>query len=250
MKPGPILVVLGVYLCGLTSAVADIVVPYTVDVGGSLGGPLNGLSARATFRASGSSLTVLLENTSTGLPPAADVSDSLLVSLGINLPGVDIVSGAAAIIGPGSVGLGQWSGRTAGDSVAEQWLWTNDFGGDLMESYRHVISTSNGQGGGTSHRFDGGDPHAVDGPFGGIAAAPPLLAVPANRYAVSNSIEFTLTLTGPISEAELAAAARAAIVEFGSDARYLTAPAPEPGTSALLFIFGAALRRVRRETRC
>jgi len=250
MKLSPILVVLAVYLCGLSSTVADIVVHYTIDAGGSLGGPLNGLSARATFRTSSTSLTVLLENTSTGLPPAADVSDSLLVSLGINLPGVDIASGDAAIIGPGSIGLGQWSSRTAGDSVAEQWLWTNDFGGDLMESYRHVISTSNGQGGGTSHRFDGGDPHAVSGPFGGIAAAPSLLTVPPNRYAVSGSIEFTLTLTGPISEAQLAAAARAAIVEFGSDARYLTAPTPEPSASALLFIFCAVLRRVRRETRC
>jgi len=207
---------------------------------------LSGLAARATFELNGPHLSVLLENTSVGVPPSFQAADSLLVSWGLNLPdGVTIASGEAAVIGPGSVGLGIWSNRVAGDSVGEEWIWTNDFGGDLMESYAQVISTSSGQGGGTVTRFDGGS-GTVDGPWGGIAANPVLVAIPSNRAAVCNSILFELTLTAGLTDAELAAAAHNSIVEFGSDQRYLT-PAPEPASGVSLTLL--ALCRRRRQPR-
>ena len=34
-----------------------------------------------------------------------------------------------------------FAGRGPGDSVAEQWLWTNDFGSDLLANYAQIIST-------------------------------------------------------------------------------------------------------------
>ncbi len=227
------------FLCTLAAlasapyAAADIIVEYTADAGGNNNEPLNGLAARGTFAIDGNQLSVLLENTSTGVPDSFEVSDSLLVSLGINLPGVDILSGDAAVVGPGSIGLGSWSDRVAGDSVAEEWLWTNDFGGDLMEAYQHVISTSNGQGGGETTRFDGGN-GTVNGPFGGIAADPPILEIPGNQPAVSDSICYELTLTGTLTEEQLLPAANASIIEFGSDQRYLSTP--EPASAALLLM--------------
>lgn len=226
----------------LAPAHADIVVDYVVDAGGNNSDPLNGLAARATYTLSGDQLSILLENTSAGVPVGFDTSDSLLVSLGINLPGVQFATGDAADIGPGSIGIGTWATRGPGESVGEEWLWTNDFGGDLLELYAQVISTSQGQGGGLTTRFDGGS-GTVGGPFGGIAADPVLRSIPGSQHAVSDSIRFELTLSAPLTEAELRPAARASIVEYGSDQRYLRVP--EPASIALVGIGVAALRRRR-----
>jgi hypothetical protein len=224
-------------------APADIIVNYGLDGGGTNQDPLNGLAARATFALAGTHLSVLLEDTSTGVPASFDTADSLLVSVGLNLPGgVYIVGGNSAVIGPGSHGLGSWSSRVAGDSVAEQWLWTNDFGGDLMEAYAQVISTSSGQGGGTVTRFDGQN-GTVGGPFGGIAADPPWRSIPDNQPAVGDSILFELTLSDTLSAAQLGAAANASIVEYGSDARYLLVPEP---AGLLLAALGLCASRARR----
>jgi len=230
---------------GAPCAHGAYIVDYVVDAGGNTSDPLNGLAARATFDLTGTQLTILLENASTGVPVGFNAADSLLVSLGMNLPdGVSIFSGNAALVGPGSHGVGSWAGRAAGASVGEEWIWTNDFGGDLMAPYAQVISTSSGQGGGTLTRFDGGH-GSVDGPYGGITADPPILPVPGNKPAVADSIVFTITLTEGLSDAQLAAVADASIVEFGSNARYLTAnTTPEPA-SLLLVLAGVVLRRRR-----
>ncbi len=221
----------------IASARADLIVDYIHDAGGSSSAPLNGLAARATFGIEGTQLSILLENTSTGVPDGFAVADSLLVSIGFNLPdGVWIAQGNAALIGPGSVGLGLWSSRTAGDSVGEEWIWTNGSGGDLLQNYAQVISTSAGHGGGPVTRFDGGS-GTVGGPFGGIAANPPLLQVPGTQPAVSNAISFDLTLNAALSETELLAVAHTGIVEFGSNARYLV---PEP-TSLFALLLGIAV---------
>ncbi|MFH1747119.1 MAG: PEP-CTERM sorting domain-containing protein [Planctomycetota bacterium] len=223
-------------------ALSSVVVCYSVDMGGNNTEPLDGLAARGTFELSGTSLIIYLENISTGMPASFDVGDSMLVSLGMNLPGVDFASGDAAVIAGGSTGIGAWSDRTAGDSVAEQWIWTNDFGGDFMEAYQHVISTSSGQGGGTSTRFDGLS-GTVNGPSGGMATELPLLNVPGSWPAVSHSIRYELTLTDTLTESQLQEVADASIVEFGSDARYLGVP--EPATMIMLVIGGLLYGRRR-----
>lgn len=233
--------VLSVLIVAAT-AYADVIVSYTVDAGGNNNEPLNGLSARATFSVSGDHVTILLENTSAGVPDSFDSADSLLVSIGFDLPDMAILTGDAAVIGPGSFGLGEWAGRAAGDSVAEEWLWTNDFGGDLMDSYAQVISTSSGQGGGTVTRFDGLS-GTVSGPYGGVAADPPHRTIPDSKPAVSDSIRFELTLTGALTDDQLWTVAQESIVEFGSDQRYLATPEPH---SLALLLLGAVLARSRR----
>lgn len=225
------------------TAGADVIVDYTVDLGGNNNEPLNGLTARATFSIDGDQFTVLLANPSTGVPSGFEVSDSLLVSLAMNLPeGIEFLSGDAAVIGPDSIGLGLWADRGPGDSVGEQWLWTNDFGADLLSPFAQVISTSNGQGGGETMRFDG-MPGSVGGPFGGIAADPPILRVPSNQVAVSDDIMFELTLSAAMSEQQLRFVAENSVVEFGSDQRYLGVPEP---TALVLFGMGGLLMLRRR----
>ncbi len=241
-------------LCAVTPVLAAgspcagslITVSYTVDAGGDNNAPLNGLAASASFRIDDLTLTIVLTNDSSGAPGGADVSDSLLVSLAFNLPaGVHIAGGDSAAIAAGSVGLGSWSALGPGDSVGDEWLWTNEFGGDLLEEYRQVISTSQGQGGGQTLSFEGEEHPNVSGPFGGIAAAPPIFNVPGSKPAVSDSIRFQLTLSRALSAAELQGVALGSIVEFGSDFQYLTA-VPSPGPLPLLLAAGVVAWRQRR----
>ncbi len=229
------------------SSHAGLIVDFNRDAGGENTNPLNGLSARATFDIDGLAMTILLENTSTGAPDGFDVSDSLLVSIGFDLGDVRIVSSESAVIGVGSFGLGAWSARGEGDAVNEEWAWTNDGGGDRLESFAQVISTSNGFGSGIHTRFDGVENGNVGGPFGGIAPTPLLFDVPDAQHAVSNAILFSLTLSDTLSQLELERVANRAIVEFGSDTRYLGAPGPS--AVALLLLAGLARRR-RRRTLC
>lgn len=239
---GGALLALGLVVAATSADVIEFSVDYTADAGGLNTAPLNGLAARATFSLDDAELTILLENTSTDVPAGFEVSDSLLVSLGFNLTdGVSILAGNSALIGPDSAGLGAWWKRGPGNSVSEEWIWTNDFGGDLMSDYAQVLSTSSGQGGGTVTRFDGRS-GSVGGPYGGIAANPVLMEIPRNQRAVSDSILFSLTLSGPLTGPELRTVADTSIVEFGSDQRYL-APVPEPASLAILGLLVTLLRR-------
>lgn len=233
---------------GAGVASADVIVDYAVDAGGSNNNPLNGLSARATFTLTkgGTGLCVQLTNTSTGLPDGFDTAASLLVSLGMNL-GVDFVSGDAAVIGAGSQGLGKWSSLAPGATVADEWVYSNDGAGDLLQGYSQVITTSSGLNGAVAAHFSPGSGN-IGGPYGGIAADPVLKSIPDNQRAVSDTIVFDLTLATGITEGELRAALEDSIVEFGSDVRYLTPSVviPAPGAALLCVLGLAAMRRMSR----
>jgi len=240
-------------LCGAAAVVviaasshAGFVVDYTRDAGGHNMNPLNGLSARATFDLDDVAMTVLVENTSTGAPDGFDVADSLLTSIAFNLvDGVTILHGESAVIGAGSFGLGTWAKLGAGDAVNEEWAWTNDGGGDRLESFAQVLSTSEGFGSGTHTRFDGIVNGNVQGPFGGIASTPPLFDIPDSQRSVRNSILFSFTLSDTLSQLELERVANRSIVEFGSDTRYLAVPGPS-GAAMIVLCGLAGRRRARR----
>jgi hypothetical protein len=222
---------------------ASFIVDHVAATGpGGLG--LDGLAARAEFAIDGTRLSILLQNTSTATPFGADSTDSLLVSLAFDLTdGVHIVDGLGAVIGAESRGLGAWSALGAGADVGDQWLWTNDGGGDYLEGFDQVISTSNGQGGGDTMSFNGESGPNVSGPWGGIAADPVLGNVPGSQEAVSSSILFTLELSDMLTETQLRDVALGSVVEFGSDYRYGMVPAP---ASAALLLLAAGVGRRRR----
>lgn len=232
--------VIGAVLC--TGASADVIVNYTVDLGGLNPNPLNGLAAKGTFSINGNQLKIVLQNTSTGVPIGFDSAAQLLTSVGMNLPtGLKFSSGDSSTISPGSIGVGSWSGLLAGADVSDMWAWTNDGGGDLLRSYHQVVSTSASSK--NEVKFLPGGLSPLDGPWGGMTANPPILGVPSSKPAVSDSITFLLTLNGTMTEAQLEAVANASIVEFGSDERYLGVP--EPASIVLLGLAGLVLMRRR-----
>ncbi len=218
---------------------ATVTIDYTADAVTS-GGDVAGLSARATFELSGTTLDILLQNTSTGAPMGFTSADALLVSLALDLP-TTYVSGDLAQIAAGSIGFGAWSTRNPGDSVADEWKWGNDGAGDFLASFSQVITTSNGGVGGDA-RFTGGGSGTVNGPSGGIAANPHTVS-PGGLFGAQDTLFFRLTLAQAISESELESAAKAGVVEFGSDARYLTTP--EPASVVFMALVGLALLRRR-----
>jgi len=228
------------------SAPANVTVNYTVDAGGNNDQGDSGLSASAEFSIVGTELTIKLTNTSAGVPASALAADSLLASLAFDLlDGITITSGDSAEIAAGSVGLGAWGGETAGFNVGDQWTWTNDGGGDLLAAYTQVISTSQGAGGATTMSFNGELNPNVMGPFGGIAASPPLVAIPGTSEAVSDTISFTMTLSGTLTKDQLQAIADGSVVEFGSDYQYLSVPTP--GTLGLLAVAFLGRRKRSRQ---
>jgi hypothetical protein len=240
-----------------SAASISVAADYTVDQGGNNNAGPSGLSARAEFELVSTTLTVRLSNTSTGVPAGAEVSDALLTSLAFDLPaGVGIASGTGAAIAAGSTGLGSWSGRGAGDSVADDWVWTDGGAGDLLQVFGHAITTSQGQGGASASAFGGGSAPNVSGPFGGIISVQTQggFNFNGNKFAVSDAIVFVLELTGGLTETQLSAVASGAWVEFGSDYQYLSTDGgggstpiiPLPGAALLSVAGGLGLASTRR----
>lgn len=227
-------------------------VDYTVIAGGN--SPIAGLSAHGKFTVSGTTLTVELSNTTVGQSGNQVGAGHILASVGLNLP-VNFVNSVSnsATIAAGSAGIGVWNALSAGADVGDEWLWTNDFGGDLMGSLKHIISTSQGQGGGDTYSFDwdhNGSPGDnknpnVSSPWGGMA--PPGSSINNNREAVDNTIKFVLSLTGGMSQQQLNQAALGSLVEFGSDDTYLEAQViPAPGAALLATLGLMMVGQVRR----
>lgn len=227
-----------------------IIVDHTLDVSGAE--DAEGMSARTTWEIDGTTLTILLENTSTSSRPGRGISDELITSLGFDLGDVWIVSGDSAVVGPDSHGLGRWSAFGPGDSVADEWLWSNldgESADDWMDGagafgIHQIISTSMGVGGATRTDFNGDRAH-VNGPFGGIASQNPEHPFNGNQRAVSTGILFQLTLNDTIDMAGLLDIAEGSVAGFGSGSQqFIVVPAPGPlGLIAIAILFAMPRRR-------
>jgi hypothetical protein len=192
--------------------------------------------------ASGNTLTILITNTS---PDAAFVGGiapgtMLLTGFGIQLSGLDILSGTVSVNG-GSTALNFDGGQSITD-ISNQWMYANQ----SIDGYSSIlgaltvdtVTTSITNGLGT--RFAAPPPGNIDGPgYGAISAFE--TEFDASTPGVRDSIVFTLNLDGAASVAAIDAGN--VVLAFGSPTLI-----PEPGTGLLLGmgLVGLACRSRRR----
>jgi hypothetical protein len=238
MKRVP-LVLLGVLLllrAGSAQALLLTVDQYIYEsAAGTIVTPLL-LSGTIDVTSSGSTLTILLTNTS---PDGAFVggvapSTMLLSGFGLQLTGVNITGGTVEVNG-GSTALN--FGAQSTSVLGNQWLYANasidgftSISGALtVDSV--VSSVSNGAG----TRFIGPPPPTIDGPdFGALSASETEFG--ASQQGVQDTVKFVLTLDGPAPN-EASIDAGNVVLAFGSP-ELLAIPEPSAvlmlGTAALL----------------
>jgi hypothetical protein len=208
----------------------------------------SGLSAEAEFTLlNPTTLEVRLRNTSTDVPDDFDEADQLLTGVswdfgapGVNAADVDIIGGSVKS-GPTSFSI-NFSVSNVGSNadVSGEYGYGNDDGTGALPNFVSGNTAQATPFGGPN--LDG--PDNIDGPQGGLAASPPLVAL-NGLGAISNEIIATLTLSEPITAQQLADDLHNNLVrvEFGSDAAFLITPEPH---SALVLVLGAALANRRR----
>jgi hypothetical protein len=221
----------------------------------------NGLSASADFDVSGSTLTVLLSNTST--PPLGNQNDGsamVLSSLSFDLPtGVTIIGGSARLA-PGSsvvksTKTSAWVVQDGTFNLNEQYGYSNtgvgnDGGASLPNATNALTSHNNG---GNSVIAFGGSRGLPGGGLNWGLVPNDSQDIGNNAFFVQNSILLTLALSQPLTD--LSFLADGSYVEFGSDHLYVPGtpetpptPVPEP-TSLVLFGTGAILLAARARRR-
>ena len=200
------------------------------------------ISGTIDVTSSGSTLTVLLTNTS---PDAAFVGGvapgtMLLTGFGIELGGLDIIGGTVEV-NAGSIDLN--FGTQGTPDISNQWLYANS----ALDGYGSIAgvlsvdsvtsSVHNGQG----TRFAGPPPGTLNGPdFGALSALETEFG--AAIAGVQDTIKLVLTLNGAAPSASTIDSGNV-VLAFGSP----TLLVPEPGTGLLLGIglLGLASRKRR-----
>lgn len=203
----------------------------------------NSLSANADFTFSGTTLNILLTNTSTGVPLGFSNSDQLLTSIAFDLPGLMTITGGSVVVGTGSTTINFDTGTyEAGSDISGEWGYGN-LGTTGFGSLVNFVSAN--QSGTTAFpgaNLDG--PAPLNGPQGGLTNG---IVALGGLGAVQNSVYISLNLSGSLID--LSFLSNGAVIEFGSDAAFVHR-VPEPGILILLGIgivaVGIASRRMRK----
>jgi hypothetical protein len=186
------------------------------------------LSGTIDVSAAGNTLTVVITNTS---PDAAFTGGGapatmLLTGFGIELGGVDIVSGVVSVNG-GSTAL-NFGGQGTPD-ISNQWLYANQsIDGYNLAGVLSVDTVTSSVANGVGTRFAGAPPPTIDGPdFGALSSLETEFGLA--QPGVQDAIRLVLTLDGAAPDATTIDSG-SVVLAFGSPALVV----PEPGTSALL----------------
>jgi hypothetical protein len=201
----------------------------------------SGLSAEVEFTLiNPTTLQVRAKNTSTGVPVGFDSADQILtgISWDFGLPGDnpgDIsITGGTVFSGPSSASVNfDITNVGANADVSGEWGYSNSNSTGLFQNFVTATQSQSIAFGGTN--LDG--PVNIDGPQGGMVADPELVLL-GGLGAIQEEIIATLTLSGAISESEILGDLGLLRVEFGSNAAFITVPAPG---AALLGVFGLGL---------
>ena len=252
MKRNTLTGLIAALACGVFPATASADLLTFTGTGANLG-----LSAKAEFtRIDATTLKVVLTNTSTSLPSHMAGGDSsanrLLTSLAFRLPGTTNLTGGTAAVTAGSL-VDNYAGNVNGTNLGKEWGWGWNGTGQCCEgtdpghTYNDWVSTLSAG----TNQFKAGslDQSDLNGPKWGLASN----ALPSSHESVRNSATFMLNLSGGIPD--LSFLANGAVVEFGSDAAFLTSTlvgppppgAPEPAALLLLGIGVAGWARHRRK---
>lgn len=208
-----------------------------------------GLSASATFEASGTSLIVTLANTS-----PADVLDpaQVLTAVFFTLAGDPTLTPLSALLSDGSAVV---FGQTGGGNVSGEWAYRDGLHGAPAGAHAGISTAGLGLFG-PSDRFG---PTNLSGPLGvgglnyGITSAGDDLStgnapVTGKDALIQNSVTFTLSGLPPSGLGEITSVS----FQYGTSlSEPNVSPVPEPATlwllgSGLAALGGLAWRRTRR----
>ncbi len=199
---------------------------------------LPGLAAEAEFNlVNATTLEVRLRNVSTGAPGGFGSADQLLTGVSFDLPGGLTITGGAGEIGPNSQSIDFDTGSYGpGTNIGGEWGFGNS---GLSGALRNAIS-GNSAGitdfGGPN--LDG--PAGLNGPQGGLVANPAVVSL-GGLGAIQDEAIFVVTLSGAIDNLSWLLD-RGVRVEFGSDAAFITVPAP----ASIGLLTGVTLLTARR----
>lgn len=230
-----------VYLlsCADISSASLISKTFDLDTSANPAQDPNGLMARAVFQldtAAPAELTIELTNISTGVPLGFDSAAQLLtgISFDFGLPGVNdvdltIVSGNVVVAaGAHTINFDKLAVQLGpGDDLGGEWGFGNKGTTEFLPNYVSTLQAGTTVFGGAN--LDG--PTNLNGPQGGIATDPPLVAI-GGLGAVADSVIITLILDGPLADLNFLDS-NGVRAEFGSDAAFLI---PEPGILSLLIL--------------
>ena len=195
------------------------------------------ISGTVDITSAGNTLTIILKNTSPDAAFTDPIAPALmmLTGVGLQLPGVDIVSGTV-MVNAGSTPVNFDVGQNT-MNIGNQWNYANlSTAGWNIAGNLPVDTTMSSVQNGQSTRFAGAPPVNIDGPdYGAISANETQFGL--TQPGVNDTIKIVLTLSGAApSEADIDAGN--IVLAFGSPE---SGPGLVPDGGSTLALLGGAL---------